>query len=422
LTPSFFLFKFPNTMTTFENTNAVKDETTGFMIRKAENGSIPDTLLRFGICKILHDLSNTELVPGGHKYHEVNDFIQGYMRQCEEVAVQTQEANEQHYELPHEFFTLCLGDNFKYSQGFWPEVELTQVSESPSTSLYKDVITGTSSMVRDFEKGKSIREQLTQAEANMLKITMTRAEVEDKHCVLDVGCGWGAASLYILENFPEAKVVAVSNSSVQREFIMKRAEQKNCSDRILVITCNIAIFDRSQYGEQIKKFLGQEKFDRIISVGMFEHMRNWEKLLNSLNEWLCEDGKMLLDYFVHKSRAYTYEKTTWMGKYFFSGGIMPSYDLLPNLDNTIGKTLEIEAAYKVNGRHYAKTSEAWLKLFYEQKDRIRDIMADVYGEEQAKVWQNRWRIYYLTMAEFFAIREGTEWFSVQYLLSPIKNN
>jgi cyclopropane-fatty-acyl-phospholipid synthase len=410
-------------MATVENTHVVKDETAGFMIRKAENGSIPDTLLRFGICKVLHDLSSTELAPGGHKYHKVTDFINDYMRTCDEVALQTQEANEQHYELPHEFFTLCLGDNFKYSQGFWPELELNEVSENPSTSIIKDVITGTSGMVRDFEKGKSVRELLTQAETNMLKITMARAEVQDKHCVLDVGCGWGAASLYILENFPEAKVVAVSNSSVQREFIMKRAQQKNCSDRILVITCNIAVFDRSQYGQQIEEFLGQAKFNRIISVGMFEHMRNWEKLINSLTEqWLQDDGKMLLDYFVHKSRAYTYEKTTWMGKYFFSGGIMPSYDLLSNLDETIGKTLEIEAAYKVNGRHYAKSSEAWLKLFYEEKDRIREIMDQVYGEEQAKIWQNRWRIYYLSLAEFFAMREGTEWFSTQYVLSPIRNN
>jgi cyclopropane-fatty-acyl-phospholipid synthase len=410
-------------MTTVENTPAVKDETTGFIIKKAENGSIPDTLLRFGICKILHDLSNTELAPGGLKHHNVNDFIKDYMRTCDEVALQTQEANEQHYELPHEFFTLCLGNNFKYSQGFWPELELSEISENPSTSLIKDVITGTSSMVRDFEKGKSVRDLLTQAESNMLKITMARAEVQDKHCVLDVGCGWGAASLYILENFPKARVVAVSNSSVQREFIMKRAEQKNCSDRILVITCNIAVFDRSQFAEQIEEFIGQAKFDRIISVGMFEHMRNWEKLINSLSEqWLQDNGKMLLDYFVHKSRAYTYEQNTWMGKYFFSGGIMPSYDLLANLDETIGKTLEIEAAYKVNGRHYAKSSEAWLKLFYEEKDQIREIMNEVYGEEQAKVWQNRWRIYYLSLAEFFAMREGTEWFSTQYVLSPIRNN
>jgi len=418
-----FFLKTHKNMTTIENTPVVKDETTGFMIKKAENGSIPDTLLRFGICKILHDLSNTELAPGGLKHHKVTDFIQDYMRTCDEVAIQTQEANEQHYELPHEFFTLCLGNNFKYSQGFWPELELSEVSENPSTSLIKDVITGTSGMVRDFEKGKSVRELLTHAETNMLKITMTRAEVEDKHCVLDAGCGWGAASLYILENFPNAKVVAVSNSSVQREFIMKRAQQKNCSDRILVITCNIAVFDRSQYGHQIEEFLGQAKFDRIISVGMLEHMRNWEKLINSMTEqWLQNDGKMLLDYFVHKSRAYTYEKNTWMGKYFFSGGIMPSYDLLPNLDETIGKTLEIEAAYKINGRHYAKSSEAWLKLFYEEKDQIKDIMDQFYGEEQAKLWQNRWRIYYLTLAEFFAMREGTEWFSTQYLLSPIRNN
>jgi len=256
-----------------------------------------------------------------------------------------------------------------------------------------------------------------------LKLTIERAEIQDNQCVLDVGCGWGATSIYLLENFPGVKVVAVSNSSTQREFIMQRAQEKNVSDRILVITCNIVNFDNVIYGQEIEQFLGQNKFDRIISIGMFEHMRNWEKLLNKLTEeWLEETGKIFLDYFAHKSRAYTYEKTTWMGKYFFSGGIMPSYDLLPNLDETIGKTLEIEAGYKVNGRHYAKSCEAWLKLYYEEEHKIKDIMKQVYGEEQAKLWLNRWRIYYLSMAEFFALREGTEWFSTQYLLSRVRNN
>lgn len=401
----------------------VKDETTGFLITKAENGFIPDKLLRIGVCKILRDLSNVELAPGGHKHHKVKDFIKDYMRTCEEIAIETDGANEQHYELPHEFFTLCLGDNFKYSQGFWPELEECQPSENTSNSLLKDLIIGTNAKVRDFEKGKSVRDQLTQAEAKMLKITMSRAEVLNGQCVLDVGCGWGAASIYLLEHFSDVKVVAVSNSNMQREFIMKRAEESNVSDRLLVLTCNIAKFDSSIYAQQIQEFMGQNKFDRIISVGMFEHMRNWEKLLNKLTEeWLQENGKIFLDYFAHKSRAYTYEKTTWMGKYFFSGGIMPSYDLLPNLDETIGKTLQIDAAYKVNGRHYAKSSEAWLKLFDEEEDKIKEIMNKVYGEEQARVWSNRWRIYYLSMAEFFAMREGTEWFSTQYLLSPLSDN
>lgn len=408
---------------TLEPAQPVKDETTGFLITKAENGYIPDRLLRIGVCKILRDLTNIELAPTGHKYHNVRDFIKEYMRPCDQIAIETDQANEQHYELPHEFFTLCLGDNFKYSQGFWPEVEECEVSENPSSSLMRDVFIGTSSIAKDFEKGKTTREQLTQSETHMLRITMERAEIQDGQCVLDVGCGWGAASIYLLENFPGVKVVSVSNSNAQREFIMQRAQEKNVSDRILVITCNIAKFDNTIYGKQIEEFLGQDRFDRIISIGMFEHMRNWEKLLNKLTEeWLQETGKIFLDYFAHKSRAYTYEKTTWMGKYFFSGGIMPSYDLLPNLDETIGKTLEIEAGYKVNGRHYAKTCEAWLKLFDEEEYKISDIMRQVYGEEQARVWLNRWRIYYLSMAEFFALREGTEWFSTQYLLSPIRNN
>jgi len=404
-----------------ENLHPAKDETTGFLITKAEQGFIPDKLLRFGVCKVLRDLSNVELAPGGHKHHNTKDFVKGYMRTCEEIAVSTDEANEQHYELPHEFFTLCLGDNFKYSQGFWPEVEEYGVKESTSNSLLKDVVIGTKAKVRDFERGKSVREQLTQAETKMLKITMSRAEVANGQCVMDVGCGWGAASIYLLENFSTVKVVAVSNSNAQREFIMKRAQEKNVSDRLLVLTCNIANFDNSKYAEEIQNFMGQDKFDRIISIGMFEHMRNWEKLLNKLTEeWLQATGKIYLDYFAHKSRAYTYEKTTWMGKYFFSGGIMPSYDLMPSLDETIGKTLKIDAAYKVNGRHYAKTSEAWLKLYDEEECKIRSIMEKVYGDEQANVWFNRWRMYYLSMGEFFALREGTEWLSTQYLLSPVK--
>lgn len=274
-------------------------------------------------------------------------------------------------------------------------------------------------MVKKFEKGKSVRQLLTKAEENMLKISMARMEMKDGYNVLDIGCGWGSATFWILTNYPKSKVVAISNSNQQREFIEKKAQEKGFSDRLLVIKTNVKYFTAASYGEEVQKFLGKTKFDRLHSCEMFEHMRNWERLLNIFREdWVEENGGMFLHYFVHKDRAYTYSPDTWMGKYFFTGGIMPSFDLLPELDKSIGTTWKIDASYKVNGRHYAKTAEAWLKLFDLEGKKIFKLFVDTYGKDQAKVWYNRWRIFFISVSEFFGGREGTEWFVANYYLKP----
>jgi cyclopropane-fatty-acyl-phospholipid synthase len=404
-----------------QQTATTNDETSGYLIKKAENGSLPDMLIRVGICKVLHDLANYKLAPGGPQHLSTKEFIQKYMRTCESIAIDTDKANEQHYELPYQFFELCLGDNLKYSSGYYPDIEAYPISASPSTSVLKDVILGTSGMCTNFGKTKSVRQVLSEAETNMLKLTLERADIQEGQCVLELGCGWGSASMYIMENFTDVKVIAISNSRVHAECIMKRAQAKGCEDRIKVIVTDVSDFERGKHAETVEEFIGKKKFDRIFSIGMIEHIRNWEKLLNNMTtQWLEEEGKLFLDYFVHKSQADTYETTTWMGKYFFTGGILPCHDLLENLDQTIGKTLEIEAKYDVNGRHYAKSSEAWLKLCDEERRKAKKIMEQVYGREQANVWLNRWRIYFMSLSEFFRMREGTEWFTAQYLLKPIK--
>lgn len=399
-----------------------KSNDDSYLIKKCESGSIPDFLLRTGVCKLLHTTANVDLQPGGFQYFEIDKFINQVMRVEEDINIHPDKANEQHYELPTALFQHCLGDYMKYSCAFWQELEWHFVNEKPATSFYRDVITGTSSMTRDFEKGKSIRQLLTKAEENMMKIVMARMEMKDGHTVLDVGCGWGSASMYILQSYPKTKVVAISNSKTQREYIEKKAQEKGFSDRLMVFTTNVREFTRKNFGDKVDKFLKDQKFDRIHSTEMFEHMRNWEKLLNMLREdWVKDDGGMFLHVFAHKDRAYPYDDRTWMGKHFFMGGIMPAHDLLKNLNQTIGKSWELVEDYKVNGRHYAKTSEAWLKLFDQESKKIRKVLDDMYEDpDKGKIWFNRWRMFFIAVAEFFGFREGSEWFVSHYYMRPIK--
>jgi cyclopropane-fatty-acyl-phospholipid synthase len=310
----------------------------------------------------------------------------------------------------------------KYSCGFWQELEWYYNPEAPSKSFYRDVITGTSSMCKEFEKGKSIRQLLTKSEENMLKIVMARMDMKDGYNVLDIGCGWGSATFFMLERYPKSKIVSVSNSNRQRELIIKKAKEKGVSDRLLVFTCNVNEFSAKNYASQIEKFLGTSRFDRLHSCEMFEHMRNWEKLLNMFREdWVKEDGGMFLHVFTHETQAYPYDERTWMGKNFFMGGIMPSHDLLSKLDQTIGKSWELSESWKVNGRHYARTSEAWLKLLDQEQKKIRKALDDEYKDpDLGKLWFYRWRMFYIAVAEFFAIREGTEWYVSHYYMKPIK--
>ena len=392
-------------------------ESYDYWLQRVEAGSLPDFLARFGICKSIHDFLNNTLAPGGSKHSQIEEFIEQHMRNRDTLVLASKDSNAKLYTLPIDFFELCYGDYIKNGCCYWPELEWHEVNPDPSTSIYRDVITGTSGMVREFEKGRSIRQLLTQAEVNMIRVSLARAEVREKQVVLDLGCGWGSAVFYILETYTKVKVVAVAATVAQRDFIRKKAQERKVTDRMFVIACDPTQFDSHTYGKQVRDFMGKAKFDRIYSIGLFEHVRNWEKLLTNLyEEWLDEDGKIFLDFFANNSTPYTFDGSTWLGRNFYEGAFMPAHDIIKRLDRVIGKTLEIEAEYKINGRHCSKTYEACLRLFDRDKLRILNIMEQIYGRDQSRNWYNKWRLFFLMGSELYGIREGTEFFVSHYLL------
>jgi cyclopropane-fatty-acyl-phospholipid synthase len=273
------------------------------------------------------------------------------------VAPVPEKANEQHYEVPAEFFLGALGRHLKYSSAYWP--------------------VGV--------------ESLDEAEATMLALTCERADLQDGQEILELGCGWGSLTLWMAEHYPNARITAVSNSASQREFILGRAP-----GNVEVITADMNEFDVDR------------KFDRVVSVEMFEHMRNYDELFRRVARWLKEDGKLFVHVFCHKEHAYPFETEgddNWMGRYFFTGGQMPSFDLFRSVQDS----LALEEAWEVNGTHYGKTSEAWLENLDARRDAVLPVLERTYGRKEAARWFHRWRLFFLACAELFAFRSGKEW-------------
>jgi len=246
------------------------------------------------------------------------------------------------------------------------------------------------------EKTKSLDE----AEANMLSMYCEKAEIVDGMHLMDLGCGWGSFTLFAAKRFPKCKITSVSNSATQREFIETEAKKRGLTN-IQVITCDINKFDT------------ELRFDRIITIEMFEHMKNYELLFQHVSTWLKDGGKIFIHIFAHKNFAYDFKKGDWLADHFFTGGTMPSSDLFLYFQ----QHLTIENQWIIPGTHYQKTSEDWL-LNMDKKEhlpKIREIFAKVYGKDQVEKWVNRWRLFWLACAELFGYDNGQEWIVCHYL-------
>jgi len=331
-------------------------------ILAAERGFIPDGLIRWGIRGMLRArlAASAREVASGEQERVVESLRDA------PIALSTELANEQHYELPSSFFDLVLGQHRKYS-----------------CCLYEEGV-----------------ETLDRAEAVMLKRTCERAAIENGQRVLDLGCGWGSLSLWMAERFPDAHVTAVSNSNPQRLYIEARKADRRL-ENIDVVTADMNVF------------APEGAFDRVVSVEMFEHMRNHHRLMSRIAEWLEPGGALFVHLFCHREYCYPYvaqSERDWMARHFFTDGMMPSFDLMPHV---APDTLELAERWQVDGKHYCKTCMDWLRNMDAHRPEIAPILAEVYGEA-APIWWNRWRLFFLACAELFRYNDGREWFVGHY--------
>ena len=342
-----------------------------FMIDAMEKGWLPDVAIRYGIRKLCRERIFSLMQPNINLDEKMMKRYVDLLKKSD-LAVHTQEANDQHYELPPAFFSLVLGKNKKYSSAFW--------------------LDGC--------------QNLNQAEDEALKTTMDRAEITDGMQILELGCGWGSLTLSMAKRYPKSKIVALSNSRPQREWIEAEAQKRDLRN-VTILTRNIA-----QVEDLAEEF---GPFDRVVSVEMFEHLRNYEQLFQKIAGWLKPDGKLFVHVFSHKKYSYFFEtegENNWMGRYFFTGGQMPAHGLFDQFQNH----LKIEKDWNWNGSHYGKTSEAWLMNMDSHEKEIMKIFETVYGS-QARIWFQRWRVFFMACAEMFNYNQGHEWGVSHYLFT-----
>lgn len=332
-----------------------------------EKDLLPDSLIRFGIRQRLAKTLKEKRPVSIEVLQEANHTHIAGLRKSP-LAIATTEANEQHYELPTKFFQFCLGRHLKYSSGWWDEKANT----------------------------------LDTSEAAMLKLTCLRAELEDGQRILELGCGWGSLSLWMAEHYTQAQITSVSNSRTQKEFIDSEIARRGLKN-LTIRTANMIDYD----GE------GEAVFDRVVSVEMFEHMKNYQALLERVDTWLKPGGKLFVHIFTHRDISYHFEvrdDRDWMAKYFFTGGQMPAHDLLLHFQDD----LQLERQWAVSGSHYEKTSNAWLANMDAHQEEIIPILSDTYGADQATKWWVYWRCFFMACAELWGYEGGNEWIVSHY--------
>ncbi|MCY7353637.1 MAG: cyclopropane-fatty-acyl-phospholipid synthase family protein [Lysobacter sp.] len=331
----------------------------------AERGWVPDVLLRHGIRQLcaqrLRDERAGDVEGSWARFQALLDELRSSA-----IAIETDAANAQHYELPPRFFELSLGKRLKYSSCYWDDT-------TPG---------------------------LDAAEERMLEIYGQRAELANGQDILELGCGWGSLTLWMAERYPQSRITAVSNSRPQREFIEAQCRAHKLGN-VTVITHDVNTLQ-----------LDETRFDRVVSIEMFEHMRNYEALLSRIASWLRPGGKLFVHIFCHRELMYPFETAAsndWMGRYFFTGGLMPSADTLLHFQ----RDLRIEQQWRLSGQHYEKTANAWLLKQDANRDAIMSVFDETYGAD-AKLWWQRWRMFWMACAELFGYDDGNEWLVGHY--------
>jgi cyclopropane-fatty-acyl-phospholipid synthase len=331
-----------------------------------EQGYVPDAVVRRGIRRLceqrLKDIQSADAEAAAER-------TEAFVRAMDlaPIALLPELANAQHYEVPAEFFAHVLGPNRKYSSAWWP----------PGV------------------------EDLASAEGAALAASCARAGLEDGQDVLELGCGWGSLTLFMAARYPNSRITAVSNSHSQRAFITNEAQRRRLAN-VRVLTVDMNVFEPGA------------AFDRVVSVEMFEHMRNWRRMFRRVATWLKPRGRFFMHVFCHRSVPYAFEDQgpmDWMSRHFFSGGMMPSDDLALRFQDD----LRLVSRWRWSGTHYERTANAWLANMDANREVLWPILERTYGEADAQLWWSRWRIFFMACAELFGARAGQEWWVSHYL-------
>jgi cyclopropane-fatty-acyl-phospholipid synthase len=331
-----------------------------------ETGRLPDVAVRSGIRHLLRRRLDEIRADDPAAAADAQEAFVATMHAAP-VALLPDQANAQHYEVPADFIALALGPHRKYSCCFWGEGVTT----------------------------------LAEAEAAALRLSCERAGIADGMRVLELGCGWGSLTLWIAAQFPGASVTAVSNSRSQRAHIEAEARRRGLGN-VTVLTRDMNDFDIAQ------------RFDRVVSIEMFEHMRNWREMFTRVARWLEPGGRFFMHVFVHRCVPYAFEahgQDDWMSRHFFSGGMMPSDDLALRFQDR----LRLLQRWRWDGRHYEKTANAWLFNLDARREAAHTLLAAAAGKSEAAIRLQRWRIFYMACAELFAYAQGREWWVNHYL-------